>query len=72
MLVSFHGGGWTTGSGNGPMYDGANLAQFGDVVVVTVNHRLAAFGYLHLAGLAGAPATSPTPARSASPTWSPR
>ena len=54
VLVSFHGGGWATGSGNGPMYDGANLARFGDVVVVTVNHRLASFGYTHLAGL-GAP-----------------
>ena len=51
VMVSFHGGGWQTGSGNGPMYDGANLAKFGDVVVVTVNHRLAAFGYLQLAGL---------------------
>ena len=49
VLVSFHGGGWTTGSGNGPMYDGANLAAYGDVVVVTVNHRLSAFGYLDLA-----------------------
>src|ERR1700735_4384956 len=55
VLVSFHGGGWTTGSGNGPMYDGANLAKFGDVVVVTVNHRLGANGYLHLPGIPGAP-----------------
>jgi para-nitrobenzyl esterase len=55
VLVSFHGGGWATGSGNGPMYDGAQLARFGDVVVVTVNHRLAAFGYTHLTDL-GAPA----------------
>jgi para-nitrobenzyl esterase len=55
VLVSFHGGGWTTGSGNGPMYDGAQLARFGDVVVVTVNHRLAANGYTHLVDL-GAPA----------------
>ena len=54
VLVSYHGGGWATGSGNGPMYDGAQLARFGDVVVVTVNHRLAAFGYTHLADL-GAP-----------------
>jgi para-nitrobenzyl esterase len=54
VLVSFHGGGWATGSGNGPMYDGAQMARLGDVVVVTVNHRLAANGYLHLAGL-GAP-----------------
>jgi para-nitrobenzyl esterase len=50
VMVSFHGGGWATGSGNGPMYDGANLAKFGDVVVVTVNHRLAAFGYTALPG----------------------
>ena len=56
VMVSFHGGGWTTGSGNGPMYDGANLARFGDVVVVTVNHRLAAVGYL--AGVPGLPADS--------------
>ncbi len=54
VLVSFHGGGFATGSGNGPGYDGAQLARFGDVVVVTVNHRLASFGYLHLADL-GAP-----------------
>lgn len=54
VLVSFHGGGWTTGSGNGPMYDGAQLARFGDVVVVTVDHRLAANGYTHLVDL-GAP-----------------
>ena len=55
VMVSFHGGGWSTGSGNGPMYDGANLAHYGDVVVVTVDHRLAAFGYLTLAGVPGAP-----------------
>jgi len=48
VLVSYHGGGWTTGSGNGPMYDGAQLARLNDVVVVTVNHRLAANGYVHL------------------------
>ena len=55
VLVSFHGGGWATGSGNGPMYDGAQMARLGDVVVVTVNHRLAANGYLNLTGV-GAPA----------------
>jgi para-nitrobenzyl esterase len=53
-LVSFHGGGFATGSGNAPGYDGAQLALFGDVVVVTVNHRLACYGYTHLADL-GAP-----------------
>jgi para-nitrobenzyl esterase len=54
VLVSYHGGGWATGSGNGTVYDGAQLARFGDVVVVTVNHRLAANGYVNLADL-GAP-----------------
>ena len=54
VMVSFHGGGFTTGSGNAPGYDGAQLARFGDVVVVTVNHRLASYGYLHLSDL-GAP-----------------
>lgn len=54
VLVSFHGGGFTTGSGNAPGFDGAQLALFGDVVVVTVNHRLASYGYTHLADL-GAP-----------------
>lgn len=54
VLVSFHGGGYSTGSGNAPGFDGAQLALFGDVVVVTVNHRLASYGYTHLADL-GAP-----------------
>jgi para-nitrobenzyl esterase len=54
VLVSFHGGGFATGSGNGPQYDGTQLARLADVVVVNVNHRLASFGYLHLADL-GAP-----------------
>jgi para-nitrobenzyl esterase len=54
VLVSFHGGGWATGSANGPMYDGGQLSLLGDVVVVTVNHRLASFGYTHLAAV-GAP-----------------
>lgn len=48
VLVGLHGGGWTTGSANGPMYDGAQLSLAGDVVVVTVNHRLGALGYLEL------------------------
>jgi para-nitrobenzyl esterase len=54
VVVSFHGGGFSTGSGNAPGFDGKNLAYYGDVVVVTVNHRLASFGYTNLVG-AGAP-----------------
>jgi para-nitrobenzyl esterase len=48
VLFSIHGGGFALGSGNNPMYDGARLANFGDVVVVTVTHRLASFGFLNL------------------------
>jgi len=55
VLVSFHGGGFTTGSGNFPGYDGAQMARFGNVVVVTVTHRLASYGYLNLVDV-GAPA----------------
>jgi len=54
VMLSIHGGGFTTGSGSTPGYNGDPLARFGDVVVVTVNHRLGALGYLHLADL-GAP-----------------
>ena len=54
VMVWFHGGGYSYGSGSWPVYDGANLARRGDVVVVTVNHRLNVFGYLHLGGIGGA------------------
>lgn len=50
VMVWFHGGGFTTGSGSSYAYDGVNLAKRGDVVVVTTNHRLNQFGYLNLAG----------------------
>jgi para-nitrobenzyl esterase len=49
-MVWFHGGGFTTGSGSSLAYDGVRLAKRGDVVVVTVNHRLNVFGYMNLAG----------------------
>ncbi|AMU95091.1 carboxylesterase [Sphingopyxis terrae subsp. terrae NBRC 15098] len=51
VLVYFHGGAYSTGSVTDPINDGANLAARGDVVVVTVNHRLNALGYLYLARL---------------------
>lgn len=54
VLVSFHGGGFAAGAGNNVGYDGTELAVIGDVVVVTVNHRLNAFGYTNLGAL-GAP-----------------
>jgi para-nitrobenzyl esterase len=51
VMVYFHGGAYSTGSVADPLNDGAALAARGDVVVVTVNHRLNAFGYLYLARL---------------------
>jgi para-nitrobenzyl esterase len=54
VMVWLHGGGFTSGSGGFKIYDGVNLAGKYDVVVVTVNHRLNAFGYLYLADLGGA------------------
>ena len=53
VMVWFHGGGWSYGSGSWPVYDGASLARKGDVVVVTVNHRLNVFGYLNLSKVGG-------------------
>lgn len=49
VMVYFHGGAYSTGSVIDPFNDGAALAGRGDVVVVTVNHRLNALGYLYLA-----------------------
>ena len=48
VMVWLHGGGFTTGNGSSQVYDGVRLAKRGDVVVVTLNHRLNAFGYLAL------------------------
>ena len=51
VMVWFHGGAYSSGTSNEIETDGARLARKGDVVVVTVNHRLNAFGYLYLAEL---------------------
>lgn len=51
VMVWLHGGGFTVGSGSSELYDGTRLAAKGDVVVVTLNHRLNLFGYLYLAEL---------------------
>lgn len=44
VMVWLHGGGFSTGSANEAQYDGENLSRSGDVVVVSVNHRLNVFG----------------------------
>ncbi|QKW34609.1 carboxylesterase/lipase family protein [Actinomadura sp. NAK00032] len=51
VLVFLHGGGYMSGSGSIGWYDGAELAAQGDVVVVTLNYRLGALGFLRLPGV---------------------
>jgi para-nitrobenzyl esterase len=53
VLFYIHGGAYNNGTANAALYDGTRLVERGDVVVVTVNHRLNAFGYMYLAGLPG-------------------
>ncbi|WP_372411102.1 carboxylesterase/lipase family protein [Streptomyces luteireticuli] len=48
VLVWFHGGGWSSGSGGWDWYDGGRLAALGGIVVVTANYRIGPLGYLHL------------------------
>jgi para-nitrobenzyl esterase len=50
VMVWLHGGGYSGGSSiELPFYDGENLARTGDVVVVSINHRLNILGFLNLA-----------------------
>src|SRR6266481_2049795 len=53
VMVWLHGGAFAYGSGNRAVTEGANLSRRGDVVVVSVNHRLNIFGFLHLADPGG-------------------
>lgn len=48
VMFWIHGGGFTHGSGYEELYNGGPLAMRGDVVVVTINYRLGALGYLYL------------------------
>src|SRR5579862_4325342 len=53
VMFWIHGGAFTSGSGSARLYDGANLARRGEVVVVTINHRLGALGYTYLGDAGG-------------------
>ncbi len=53
VMVWIHGGGFVEGSARNTWYDGAALAKRGDVVVVTLQYRLGAWGYLELSELGG-------------------
>jgi para-nitrobenzyl esterase len=55
VMVWIHGGGYETGSSQElPAYDGERLARKGDLVFVSVNHRLGAFGFLDLSSFGDA------------------
>jgi para-nitrobenzyl esterase len=48
VMIWLHGGGFRYGSGSSPSNDGTNLVLRGDVVVVTINHRLNVMGFVNL------------------------
>jgi len=56
VLVWIHGGGFRTGQGGIPWYNGTSFAKRGDIVCVSINYRLGALGFANLAGL-GAPSS---------------
>ncbi|WP_199256028.1 carboxylesterase/lipase family protein [Mycolicibacterium mengxianglii] len=53
VMVWVHGGAYIFGAASQPLYDGRTLASRGDVVVVTLNYRMGAFGFLDLTGFDG-------------------
>ena len=53
VMVWLHGGAFSYGSANSDRQQGSRLCNRGDVVVVTVNHRLNIFAHLHLAEVWG-------------------
>ncbi len=54
VMVWIHGGGFANGSSAEPTYDGSRLSSRGDAVIVTINYRLGAFGFLYLGEVGGA------------------
>jgi len=54
VMVWIHGGGYLTGSGSQLIYNGRSLAMSGDVVVISINYRLGALGFLYLNDLISA------------------
>ncbi len=60
VLMWIHGGGYTSGSDNElRMYDGESLSRRGDVVMVSINHRLGVLGFMNLMDYGEEYASSP-------------
>jgi para-nitrobenzyl esterase len=53
VMVWIHGGGFAVGMSSSKGFEGSNLAKAGDVVVVSLNHRLNIFGHLYLGSIGG-------------------
>lgn len=52
VMVWIHGGAYTFGSSRQPLFEGTSFVSTGDVVVVTVNYRIGALGFLDLTSVA--------------------
>ena len=48
VMVWIHGGGFVTGAGSVGTYNGKYIVPRGDIVLVTINYRMGAFGFLNL------------------------
>ncbi len=48
VMVWLHGGAYTFGSSSQPLYDGASIVANGDVILVSLNYRIGALGFLDL------------------------
>ena len=51
VMVWIHGGAFIMGGGANPIYNGSELAKRGNIVIVTINYRLGALGFLNTAGV---------------------
>ena len=51
VMVFIHGGGFQTGGSSDPLYNGSNFAAANDVVIVTINYRLAVFGFVNFGAI---------------------
>ena len=59
VLIWIHGGGFVSGSATLPIYSGETFARDGDLVVVTINYRLGALGFLYFGSEHGGSDTEP-------------
>ena len=54
VMFWIHGGGFISGSASSPLYNGAEMAAKGDLVIVTINYRLGPLGFLYFGDIPAA------------------